>query len=223
MENNEEYLTLNSSKYKQFINNRGETNNKYQIAPNGGYNYYPQNLNKRALMNNSHAVPLRSSDESPLMMIPNNKNIDFKINELQPYTINHEKFHKNLNDITEDDLILDIKFKDSREEKQRFYSHSNNNSFQKLQNKQELPRLTNHNKYAPDVNNNLSLSKLLIDSIYLGNQNPPYSNMVANKFPRINNLSSKKQQPIISNAKSSSKRTFVPHYMRLRQQDMQYK
>ena len=37
---------------------------QYQVAPNGGYNYYPQNLQKRVQINNSYAVPINKSNNT---------------------------------------------------------------------------------------------------------------------------------------------------------------
>ena len=41
---------------------------KYQVAPNGGYNYYPQNLQKRVQMKTSYGVPHNKSKKSNICL-----------------------------------------------------------------------------------------------------------------------------------------------------------
>ena len=60
---------------------------QYQVAPNGGYNYYPQNLQKRVQINNSYAVPITKSNNTKIFLTLNiskfssklSKSVDFKL------------------------------------------------------------------------------------------------------------------------------------------------
>lgn len=107
----DEYMTLNSSKYNNLYNPRANINQN--PVAGGGYNYYPQNLNKRVQINNSAAVPLNQSNESLRYMTKNNYT-DGRIQEQnyrhqQPYNMTHDMNSH----IDKDDLILDIKFKNN--------------------------------------------------------------------------------------------------------------
>lgn len=148
---------MNSTKYANLFNPRREGDN-YQIAPNGNYNYYPENLTKRANLNNSNLLPIHSNHESSLMM---NNSHEFAAtkNSLVPKQNKNKLETKYDPEFLQDDLILDIKLKHANQQNQKYISHSNNASYSNFNNKIELPHLSNPNNIDLETNEHANRSK----------------------------------------------------------------